>query len=361
MKYLTINTGIIVCALLIQSCNDDNGLIGSGGTSPNTNSGGWLIPENEVRDGGPGKDGIPALTNPDFKALSKTDYVSDNDLILGFKSGVNVKAYPHDILDWHEIINDEIGNIKIAVTYCPLTGTGIGWDREINGTVTTFGVSGLLYNSNLIPYDRESNSNWSQMRLDCVNGSLKGTKAKNYTLVETTWGTWKEMYPESSVLSTSTGYSRSYGRYPYGSYRTNNSYIIFPVSNTDSRIENKERVHGIIDDGKVKTYRFNLFSDSTTVITDTFNDNEIVVAGSEEINIIVSFLRKTGDGTLLEFHPVQNQLPVILEDNEGSKWDVFGMAVEGPREGEQLTPTISMIGYWFAWAAFYPDLTIYAE
>jgi len=139
------------------------------------------------------------------------------NLVIGFAQGDDARAYPHFILDWHEIVNDRVGDIHIAVTYCPLTGTGIGWEREINGSVTTFGVSGLLFNSNLIPYDRNTDSNWSQIRLDCVNGDLIGTEAETHVLVETTW---KTMYPKTLVMSMNTGYNRSYGNYPYGNYRT---------------------------------------------------------------------------------------------------------------------------------------------
>lgn len=169
---------------------------------------GWLIPENEVVSGGPGKDGIPALTTPDFIPASEASYLSANDLILGFVDGDDTRAYPHAILDWHEIINDQTPNHAPAVIYCPLTVTGIVWSREIDGNKTTFGVSGLLYNSNIIPYDRASDSNWSQLLLQSVNGELSGHKAETYNLIETTWNTWKEMYPSTRIVSDNTGHNR---------------------------------------------------------------------------------------------------------------------------------------------------------
>jgi len=322
-------------------------------------NGEWLIPKNEVKDGGPGKDGIPALENPAFTAPSSASYLTENDLILGYISGSTAKAYPHPILDWHEIINDNINGLPIAITYCPLTGTGIGWDRQVQGSTTTFGVSGLLYNSNLIPYDRATNSNWSQMRLDCVNGDLIETKAITYQLVETSWKTWKEMYPNSTVVSENTSYNRNYGNYPYGDYKTNQSKLLFPVSNTDSRLPNKERVHGILVNGNAKVYSIDLFSNTVKVIEDNFKSIQIVIAGNKTKNFIVSFKRKLSDGTSLTFEAVQDSLPVILRDNEGSRWDVFGNGVSGPRMGEKLTATTSFMGYWFAWAAFYPDVEIY--
>jgi len=171
----------------------------------------WLIPVDQVFDGGPGKDGIPALLNPPVGSLSSINYLSGNDLIIGVGIGDSFRAYPHTILDWHEIINDQIGESFYAVTYCPLTGSGIGWNRRIQDQVTTFGVSGLLYNSNLIPYDRATNSNWSQMSLQSVNGQNIGRKADLVSVIETTW---KTMYPESEVVTDQTGHSKPYGVYP---------------------------------------------------------------------------------------------------------------------------------------------------
>ena len=149
----------------------------------------WSIPTDDVRDGGPGKDGIPSVDNPQFSTAGEASYLSDNDLVIGMVNGTQVKAYPHPILDWHEIVNDELDGIAVAMTYCPLTGSGIAWDCELDGERTTFGVSGLLFESNLIPYDRKTNSNWSQMRLDCVNGPLQGQKINTFPIIETTWGT----------------------------------------------------------------------------------------------------------------------------------------------------------------------------
>ena len=347
--------------MLLRGCEkepDTNGGIFSGG------SGGqdaWSIPLDEIFDGGPGKDGIPALTEPEFIPAASADYLNDDDLVLGFVHGDEVRAYPHDILDWHEIINDQVGDVSISVTYCPLTGTGIGWDRKIDGEVSTFGVSGLLYNSNLIPYDRKTGSNWSQMRLDCVNGELKGSEAETYSLIETTWLTWKEMYPSSTVVSQNTGYNRAYGRYPYGNYRTDNDYLIFPVANEDNRIPNKERVLGIVQGGKVQVYRFSSLSNSLTVINDRLMDTNVVIAGDKEDNFMVAFINEAGDGSTHSFSAVQGMYPVVMTDEEGNMWDVSGRAVDGPRKDARLSPATSFMGYWFSFAAFYPDLTIYGS
>jgi hypothetical protein len=221
-------------------------------------SGDWSIPAENIIDGGVGLDGIPALTDPEFIDVSDAWYMEDDHLIIGYAFNGEIKAYPHLMLNWHEIINDNIGGLDIALTYCPLTGTGITWDRRIDGEVTTFGVSGLLYDNNLMPYDRKTGSIWSQIRMDCVNGELKGKSAKTITLVETTWKTWLDMYPDTKVVGPETGHTRPYGLYPYGNYRET-GLLLFPISYEDNRLHKKERVHAIVLGEDARAYRFDSF------------------------------------------------------------------------------------------------------
>ena len=351
--------GFLCSFMFLWGCDEEPDNNGNGSSIGSGGQQGWSIPLDEVFDGGPGKDGIPALEEPEFISAGAADYLSDDDLVLGFLHGGEARAYPHDILDWHEIINDQVGDVSISITYCPLTGTGIGWNREINGNVTTFGVSGLLYNSNLIPYDRATDSNWSQMRLDCVNGKLKGSEVETFPLIETSWLTWKEMYPTTLVVSENTGHNRDYGGYPYGNYRTSDSYLIFPVANEDDRIPNKERVLGILQSGSIRVYRFSAFADTVTVISDKLEGRDFVIVGNSEDNFMLAFHNDPGDGSILSFSAVQGQYPVVMTDGEGNMWDVNGMAVAGPRKDSRLGIASSFMGYWFSFAAFYPDLTIY--
>jgi hypothetical protein len=357
-----LSTLAILTALFFAGCSETNmdegiGNNGSGMPGEEGTSAEWLIPENEVRDGGPGKDGIPAIDNPKFIRVNEVNFLNDNDLVLGYADGNEVRAYPHKILDWHEIVNDDTPNHSIAVIYCPLTGTGIGWDRMFGNNKTTFGVSGLLYNSNIIPYDRATDSNWSQLLLKSVNGDLKGTQPVVYNLLETSWKTWKTMYPNSKVLSLNTGYNRNYGNYPYGAYKTNGT-LLFPVSNSDSRVSLKERVLAVIDNEKAKAFRFSQLDDNENLISASFNDKNLVVAGSKSANLMVAFNTKLADGTVLEFQKTNSALPALLEDNEGNTWDVFGRAIAGPREGQKLFPVQQMMGYWFSFATFYPDINL---
>ena len=335
-------------------------------TGSSIEDGDWLIPESEIRDGGPGRDGIPSIDDPKFAPVDEIDFIVGDRLVVGVKNGDDVKAYPHQILDWHEIVNDEVGGTPFALTYCPLTGTGIGWHREINGSVTEFGVSGLLFRNNLIPFDRNTDSEWSQMQLRGVSGELSGTNIERVDVIETNWSTWKEMYPDSEVLTTETGFSRNYQGFAYGSSYLNNSTTLFPVKNEDNRLHEKERVHGIIanepatEESAVKVYVISEMDQGVDVIEDTFQGIDHVVVGSSSLNIAASFER-TIDGTLLNFQPVEDALPVVMEDQEGNRWDIFGNAVSGPREGQQLKPTRSYTGYWFAWADFFPGLEIYEQ
>lgn len=351
-------TIILATTLSISSCETDK--FNPNSSNPSSNAGGtWLIPQNEVRDGGPGKDGIPALQSPErVKVDDPTNhYLEDHDLVLGYYYNGEVVAYPHDILDWHEIINDNVGGQPIAVTYCPLTGTGIGWWRVLEEEETTFGVSGLLYNSNLIPYDRKTNSNWSQIGLKCVNGSLIGENPVIIPLIEMPWKTWKKLFPGSMVISTSTGHSRSYGSYPYGNYRTYSS-LIFPAIPADNRLHSKERVMSVVQGGSARVYRFENFDVGLSVIQDEFMGTDLLIAGIRD-EYMVAFNAKTKDGHILEFSAGMDTGTLI--DQEGNIWNLFGTAISGPRKGEQLNPVKSFMAYWFSIGAFYPEAEIYGS
>jgi len=357
---------LFLSALFIISCSSSDNSINSlpddgssGQGDPDTQGGTtneWLIPLSAVRDGGPGRDGIPSIDNPKFLSVNETPgLLAEEVRVVGIKIGNEVRAYPHYILDWHEIVNDDLGSSSVAITYCPLTGTAIGWDRVVGGNKTSFGVSGLLYNNNVIPFDRSTNSNWSQVRLECVNGSLIGEKPEVIKVVETNWFIWKSMYPNTKVLSTDTGFSRSYGVYPYGDYRTNNAYLIFPLTRDDGRLPRKERVHAIVDEGNSRVYRFNSLSGGKA-IKDVFNRKELLIVGGNET--IVSF-ELDSETSLLEFEYIFNGSEAYFKDNEGTEWNVFGEGISGRGNGKKLKPSKSFIAYWFSIGAFYPNAEIF--
>ena len=326
-----------------------------------TGTGDWLIPKEKVVDGGPGKDGIPAISHPKFLTINQVKFLKDDDLVIGIRRGGVIRAYPHPILNWHEIVNDWLGDLPLAITYCPLTGSAIAWKRVVQGQVTTFGVSGLLYNNNLIPYDRATDSNWSQMLMECVNGPLIRTFAEVYPVVETSWRTWRTFYPGTEVLSTETGYQRNYSVYPYGDYRTNNDFLLFPnLTNDDRRLPRKMRVLGIIVDKATRVYPLPRFSSEIQVINDQFQGHPIVIAGSRRWNFAVAYFRVDSEGNEIQFTAVQNEPPVIMQDQAGNRYDLLGKVVQGPNRGRQLQAVRSFISYWFAWGAFYPNAEIYS-
>lgn len=321
----------------------------------------WIISKEEVLDGGPGVDGIPSIDKPQFNDAANISYVDDDRLVVGIRLGNTVKAYPHEVLDYHEIVNDGIDSVRFALTYCPLTGTAIGWERN-----TEFGVSGLIFRNNLIPYDRSTGSRYSQMQMRAVNGPLSGVKVAVIPVIQTTWKTWKSMYPQSQVLTTDTGFDRNYDEDLYGErYREEDSATIFPIKNRDDRLPAKKRVHGVIEgnlaneESEVRAYVIDEFGTGVNIINDDFADRKIVIIGSTDKDFAVSFFNTLDDGTELNPEAVQNSLPIVMKDKEGNRWDLFGYAVEGPRKGERLTPTLSYTGYWFAWADFFPRIEIY--
>ncbi len=347
----------LLLVVFIFSCSKDTVTT----TTGSGNNKDWLVPSGEVRDGGPGKDGIPSIDNPNFSSISEIDFLDPQDLVIAVETNEGVRAYPHPILDWHEIVNDELpSGESLGLTYCPLTGTAIGWNNMVAGQKTTFGVSGLLYNSNLMPYDRASNSTWSQMSHKCVNGSLIGTEIETFHVVEMNFNTLRAMYPTAQVLNTNTGFNRNYQRYPYGDYKTNNTSLIFPVNNSDDRVPNKERVLGVVVSERVIAYQFDSFKEQTVnVVQNNFQGTDLVVVGSEEQNFMVAYQNVLSDGTVLTFEAVQGQFPVVLKDNEGNEWDIFGKAVTGPRTGQALPEVLNYIGYWFSWAAFNESIELY--
>ncbi len=354
------NIFAFACIALLYSCSSsstDEELGTEQGNNPSTVNLEWSIPKSEVLDGGPGKDGIPALVNPNFVEVQNVDFLRDEDLVIGFKNGSDIRAYPHIILDWHEIINDNIGDISLAVTYCPLTGTGIGWNRILNGNETTFGVSGLLYNTNLIPFDRATSSNWSQILNESVNGELIGNKIDLIMLFETDWKTWKTIYPTTKVVSTITGFSRTYGISPYGDYNTNDNRFLFPVPK-DARLPSKERVHAIVDGGDAKAYRFSNFTSNNNIIRDAYKGKNYLIVGNA--NFITSF-ELTGELSMLNFEYAHNgSSEILVSDNEGNEWNVFGEAISGPKKGQFLGNSASFMGFWFSIPAFY-DTEIYGS
>lgn len=354
----------LIIAFFLVSCQDDEPTFGNNGNSGGNSGAGqaWSIPIGEILDGGVGKDGIPSIDDPQFSTIAGVvSDMEEDDLVIVVKQGADIKAYPHNILDYHEIVNDEVGEINVAITYCPLTGTAIGWDREINGFTATFGVSGFLYNSNLIPYDRLTQSNYSQMLNQGVNGPKINVDIKTHQVVEMSWRAFKEIFPREKVMTRETGFSRPYGDYPYLSYKTDAS-TLFPIANQDDRIFSKDRVHGIQVGDITRVYEFDSFSEGEEVLYDEVNGKNITVFGDVEAAYIVSFeqMELNGEPLTFEWNPA-GENGVIANDQFENQWNMFGEAVSGRNAGEKMIPTNSYMGYYFAWVAFDPNVEIYGR
>lgn len=278
-------------------------------------AGTWLVDESFIQWGCPGQDCIPNLTNPRLvdRGSDELTYLDDGDLVVGVKKGNSIVAFPHPILDWHEVVNAA----DYTVSYCPLTGSAVHVDDDRG-----FGVSGLLYNSNLIMYDKETNSFWPQMFLKSASGELRGDELPIERMIETTWKTWRTLFPETQVLSSKTGYSRNYQAYPYGSFKTDEN-VYFPVKTLDSRLHVKERVLGILENDQAKAYVIDDM-DTLSVLHEEVGDENYVIVGSSLNNFAVAYRTdKTFDPAEVD---VDNGSLLLRDRETDSEWNIFGEA-----------------------------------
>jgi hypothetical protein len=310
-----------------------------------------IVSLDQIVSGGPPQDGIPSIDNPKFVSASDAG-LQDSDLVLGLDINGDVKAYPLNILVWHEIVNDVVGGEPVAVTYCPLCFTNQVFKRTVDGQIVEFGTSGKLYNSNLVMYDRTSESLWSQALGQAIVGEHAGRKLERVPFDVAFWKEWKALYPESKVLSQDTGFGRPYGVDPYGDYYTD-PRIIFPVSHRDDRLGPKEIVIGLENGGTYRAYRLDQVEDSH-VINDEINGKSIALVSLHPF--MARAYDRVVDGQTLEF---QYDGGTIL-DQTGSVWNFDGEAVEGEMKGKKLTRLPFDEGFWFGWAAFHPETELYS-
>ena len=313
-----------------------------------------LIPLDKIKSGGPPKDGIPSIDDPKFSGINDSSFVSDSDIVIGLEINGDRRAYPLSILVWHEIVNDRVGDVPVAVTYCPLCYTNQVFDRVINGTEVEFGTSGKLYNSNLLMYDRWTESFWSQGLGVAVTGEFTGMRLTTIPFDVITWGDWKKLHPDTLVLTTETGHLRSYATDPYGDYYTNPK-IIFPVDNDDSRMHPKEIILGFHEKEIYKAYK-----QSDVEIHKIINDN----LGQTPLLLVSLFSQNTRafdrtlNGDVLEFEFVNDK---IMDTKTNSEWNYEGLAISGALEGNKLTRMSMAPGFWFEWVAFHPQTEIWTS
>lgn len=291
--------------------------------------------------GGVPKDGIPSIDDPQFWSAERGDeYLDDGDVVFGIVRDGEARAYPQRILVWHEIVNDEIAGDGIAVTYCPLTGTAQAFERGD----TELGVSGRLVNSNLIMYDRDSDTWFPQILGTGISGPGTGKQLRETALVWTTWGAWKARYPDTDVLSTETGVARNYSRDPYGSYNPRSGYyagdsqVMFEVMNSDDRFQTKDVVLGARTTETAVAFHL-----------DALRDEGVMTVGGGESGFTAVYDEDLDTGYV--FRGTTSAEPRIGADGFGPD----SVTWEG---GEALTPVTSFEAMWFAWAAFYPDTVV---
>ncbi|MFT4577838.1 MAG: hypothetical protein ACI9UO_000657 [Nitrospinales bacterium] len=275
------------------------------------------IPLDDISDGGPGKDGIPSIDNPHFLTVAEADQslMQSEDRVLGFVQNDQARAYPIKILNWHEIVNDRVGGSPVVISFCPLCGTGMVFDANVENRTLKFGVSGLLYQSDMLLYDHQTESLWSQIKSEAITGPMTGTRLRLLVSTHTNWETWKKKHPHTKVLSNQTGFKRSYDRDPYQGYESN-SRLMFDVNLKDSKYHPKEKVIGIELGDKTKAYAFSELSRTRSPVKDVFNN----------IPIQIYYDRKTKTA--------------VIRDSKDKELP-------------------SVVGFWFAWYVFHPTTKVF--
>jgi hypothetical protein len=202
-----------------------------------------IVPLTEIESGGPGKDGIPAIDRPSFLSVAETDYLAPREPVIELVVEDEARAYPIQILTWHEIVNDELAGVPVAATFCPLCNTALAFDRRLDGRTLDFGTTGLLRNSDLVMYDRQTESWWQQFTGQAIVGELAGARLEKVPARIVAWEDFRARYPDGDVLSRETGFDRPYGRNPYAGYDDVDSPPWFAAAGgNDDRLAPKERV-----------------------------------------------------------------------------------------------------------------------
>jgi hypothetical protein len=314
------------------------------------------VPFDQIVSGGPPPDGIPSIDSPKFITANDADkFLGDSDKVVGININGDVRAYPLQILVWHEIVNDKVGGTPVAVTYCPLCFTNQVFNRTVNNAILQFGTSGKLYNNNLVMYDRTSKSLWSQALGEGIVGNYAGIKLQKLPFDVAYWKDWKQLYPQSKVLSKDTGSPRPYGADPYADYY-NSPDILFPISNTDNRLGLKEIVVGLQNDGLNKAYKMKDI-ENLKVINDQLDNKSVILLSLYPLMARAFNSSVDGQTLTFQYNFTNNK---FTDKQTGSQWDFEGMSINGLLKGKQLLRLPFDEGYWFEWSAFYPDTKIYS-
>ncbi len=328
------------------------------------------VPYSEILSGGPPKDGIPSIDAPKFQSTSEADvWLEDREPVVFVQVNDEAKAYPIQILMWHEIVNDSVGGESLLVSFCPLCNTAIAFKRTFDGQVFDFGTTGRLRYSNLIMYDRQTETWWQQATGDAIAGKYTGAQLEFYPAAMISWADFKNMYPNGKVLSRDTGNPRNYGRNPYYGYDDIAQTPFLFNGSTPNQLLPMARVLTVDLNGEAVTYPYDVLRE-VNVINDTVSGNDVVIFWAEgtasaldtnnipegrEVGSAVAYSRVL-EGTTLDFEFKGGK---ILDMQTGSEWNILGQATNGELQGKKLEPVVSINHFWFSWAAFKPATRIF--
>lgn len=329
------------------------------------------VPYSEILSGGPPKDGIPAIDEPIFIDVAEADdWIEDREPVIYVAVGNDARAYPIQILMWHEIVNDVVGEKPLMISFCPLCNTAIAFERTVNGQVFDFGTTGRLRFSNLIMYDHQSETWWQQATGEAIAGELTGTHLAFYPATILSWKDFKNEHPAGRVLSRETGFSRAYGNNPYMGYdNIDQSPFLYQGSPTPDQLPPMARVLTLEMNGDNVAYPYDVLS-TEKVINDVVANEAVVVfwaAGTASALDTSSIAQGRDIGTAAAYSAELEGVvydfsyagQVIRDQQTSSIWNVLGQAIEGDLKGKQLAPLVSINHFWFSWAAFRPETRIY--
>lgn len=310
----------------------------------------------EVVWGGVAKDGIPALDNPPLLPAEKAFYLSDNDDVFGLALNGEFRAYPLRILNWHEMLNTTIGGEALSLTYCTLCGAAIAYFGKISDSLSvTFGSSGLLYRSNKLMYDRQTNSLWSSLTGEAVSGPAAEANMtlRPFYTVRTTWGEWRKRYPATKVLDVKTGHDRDYS--PGAAYKTyfESDKTMFPVAWRDKRLQAKDWIYGIHINGRSLAYPLRALG-KQSLINDAFNGKNLLVIAAAENMAVRVYAR--GEAEFLEKRSGNRLL-----DSEGNEWEIAEEHLRRSDGAITLPRLPGHLSFWFGWYAFFPESAVWQQ
>jgi hypothetical protein len=327
----------------------------------------------EFLGGGPPKDGIPAIDAPRYESIADARrWLRDRSPVISLVVGDEARAYPLAVLMWHEIVNDTLGGVAVVVTFCPLCNTALVFEREIDGVVHDFGTTGNLRASDLVMYDRRTESWWQQATGEAIVGELTGTRLTFLPAQIVGLGDFERAYPDGDALSRETGVSREYGRNPYVGYDTIDQNPFMFEESPDGRLSPKERVVTVgegteavaVPYSEIRTVgaaRITVGGDELVVFWTPGTASALNGPNIDESKDIgaTGVFRPLLDGRRLTFAREGGEDAPIRDEETGSTWSILGIAVDGELEGSRLEPVVHADHFWFAWAAFAPETTIW--